>query len=230
MHSQPSTPNESRKSFSSNPLRQKMFKTNLLISTVHGFQASLLLISRGETAATQPDVDFMMRYRPAGRFVIEPSAPSALTIAQTVALQTSDRAAESSGIPSAAVKSKNGDPAEVKGSKVEPVSFRPGRLDARVDVDTPTGVRPADADLTLDALLERQRRVPLPDIDGFRSRGSRVGQTAFEGRCQRSYRPWALAGGVGSVNAYGLYTRRGAPAPRASVRPAVRSAARAPSP
>jgi hypothetical protein len=147
------------------PITAKASQTNLLISTAHGFQASLLLISRGENAGTQPNVDFMMRYRPAGKFVIEPSAPSAL-IAQTVALQTSDRVAESSGIPSAAVKSKNGDPAEVKGSKVEPVAFRPGGLDARVDTDTPTGVRPADADLTLDALLERQRRAPLPDLFG----------------------------------------------------------------
>ena len=69
------------------PITAKASQTNLLISTAHGYQANLLLISRGETAGTQPDVDFMMRYRPAGRFVIEPSAPSA-SIAQTVALQS----------------------------------------------------------------------------------------------------------------------------------------------
>src|SRR5271157_4615728 len=110
------------------PITAKAAQTNLLISTAHGYQANLLLISRGEAAETQPDVDFMMRYRPAGRFVIEPSAPS-LSIAQTVALPTSGQA-----------------PA------------------------TPAEVRPAaqnaDAALGFDALLERQRRAPLPTLYG----------------------------------------------------------------
>jgi hypothetical protein len=78
----------------------------------------------------------MMRYRPAGRFVIEPSAPS-LSIAQTVALPTSGQTAEPPKIPSPA---------------------------------TPSDVRPAaqsaDAALGLDALLERQRRAPLPALYG----------------------------------------------------------------
>src|ERR1700683_2782641 len=74
------------------PITAKASQTNLLISTVHGYQANLLLISRGE-AAGQPNVDFMMRYRPAGRFVIDPSAPS-VSIAQTVVLPTPEQAAE----------------------------------------------------------------------------------------------------------------------------------------
>ena len=65
------------------PVTAKASQTNLLISTAHGYQANLLLISRGESSGTRPNVDFMMRYRPAGRFVIEPSAPS-VSIAQTV--------------------------------------------------------------------------------------------------------------------------------------------------
>src|SRR6202050_2483533 len=75
------------------PITAKAAQTNLLISTVHGYQANLLLISRGEAAGAQPNVDFMMRYRPAGRFVIEPSAPS-VAIAQTVVLPTPEQAAE----------------------------------------------------------------------------------------------------------------------------------------
>jgi hypothetical protein len=122
------------------PITAKAVQTDLLISTAHGYQASLLLISRGE-AATKPDVDFMMRYRPVGRFVIEPSAPSA-SIAQTVALQSSDHA-EPPGIPSA-VPSKAGTLAE---------AVRPAKQDA-------------ETDLGLDALLERQRRAPLPDLSG----------------------------------------------------------------
>jgi hypothetical protein len=118
------------------PITAKAVQTNLLISTAHGYQANLLLISRGEAAGTQPGVDFIMRYRPAGRFVIEPSAPS-LSIAQTVALPTSGQMAAPPKIPSPA---------------------------------TPSDVRPAgqnaDAALGFDALLERQRRAPLPALYG----------------------------------------------------------------
>jgi hypothetical protein len=118
------------------PITAKAAQTNLLISTAHGYQANLLLISRGESTGAQPDVDFMMRYRLAGRFVIEPSAPS-LSIAQTVALPTSGQMAEPPKIPSPA---------------------------------TPSDVRPAaqnaDAALGIDALLERQRRAPLPALYG----------------------------------------------------------------
>jgi hypothetical protein len=150
------------------PITAKASQTNLLISTAHGYQASLLLISRGDTAGTQPDVDFMMRYRPTGRFVIEPSAPSA-SIAQTVALQASDRLAQAPGAATT-VPPKNGSPADLKQSTVELASFKPGRLEAPVDTGTPAGVRPvkrdADADLDLNALLERQRRAPLPDLYG----------------------------------------------------------------
>jgi hypothetical protein len=148
------------------PITAKASQTNLLISTAHGYQANLLLISRGETAGTQPDVDFMMRYRPVGRFVIEPSAPSA-SIAQTVALQTSDRLVATPGA-SPTVPPKNGSPADVPRSTVEPASFKLGKLEA--PVGTPARVRSAkqdaDADLGLDALLERQRRAPLPDLYG----------------------------------------------------------------
>ena len=56
------------------PITVKTSQTNLLITTANGHQANLLLISRGETGAgTKPDIDFMMRYQPAGKFVIEPS-------------------------------------------------------------------------------------------------------------------------------------------------------------
>src|SRR5581483_8250473 len=59
------------------PITQKATQTNLIVSTIRGYQANLLLISRGEHAGTQPTVDFMMRYRPASRFVIDQSTPSA---------------------------------------------------------------------------------------------------------------------------------------------------------
>jgi hypothetical protein len=139
------------------PITAKVAQTNLLISTVHGYQANLLLISHGESAG-QPNVDFMMGYRPAGRFVIEPSAPS-VSIAQTVVLPTSDQAAE----PPARSTGANR-------STIERASFNPGRIATAPDTGSPAEVRPAaqnaDAASGLDALLERQRLAPLPALYG----------------------------------------------------------------
>ncbi len=151
------------------PITAKASQTNLLISTAHGYQANLLLISRGEAAGTQPDVDFMMRYRPAGKFVIEPSAPS-VSVAQTVALPTSDRIAEPPGILSPTTQPKTRTPPDTNRATVEPASFDAGRIDAAADTGGPVGIRPTtrndDGGLGLDALLERQRQAPLPDLYG----------------------------------------------------------------
>ena len=140
------------------PITTKASQTNLLITTARGYQASLLLISRGESARAQPDVDFMMRYRPAGKFVIEPSAPS-VSIAQTVALPTSSQIVEPVGSATGGSR-----------STVERVSFGPGRVDAPANPGAPAGVRPstqnADAGLGLDALLARQSLAPLPALYG----------------------------------------------------------------
>ena len=73
------------------PITVKTTQTNLLITTANGHQANLLLISRGEPGAgSKPDIDFMMRYQPVGKFIIEPTYPSAL-VARTTSL---DRAVE----------------------------------------------------------------------------------------------------------------------------------------
>ena len=133
------------------PITAKAAQTNLLISTGYGYQASLLLISRGESAGTHPQVDFVMRYRPAGRFVIEPSAPS-LSIAQTVALPTSSQAVEPPGTSRGAGR-----------STIEHISVIPGKNGTLADVGTSEGVPSA---LGLDTLLERQRRAPLPALYG----------------------------------------------------------------
>jgi hypothetical protein len=69
------------------PVTAKPSQTNLLISTVRGHQASVLLISRGELAPNERlAVDFLVSSRAARRFLIEPSDyPSAL-IAETASL------------------------------------------------------------------------------------------------------------------------------------------------
>jgi len=68
------------------PLTAKPAETNLLVSTTKGHQVSLLLISRGETKNEQQPVDLLLRYKPAGRFLVEPADyPSAL-VAETASL------------------------------------------------------------------------------------------------------------------------------------------------
>ncbi|MHB8656187.1 MAG: hypothetical protein ACYDA9_20210 [Terriglobia bacterium] len=65
-------------------LTPKPAETNLLISTTHGHEVSLLLICRGEQKSTAPaTVDFLLKYKPAHGFLIEPDGPSSF-VAQTV--------------------------------------------------------------------------------------------------------------------------------------------------
>ena len=67
------------------PITPKAAQTNLLISSTRGLQASLLLISRGEPKEEgQPAVDFLMRYKPAGQFMIQPADSPSAVIPQTI--------------------------------------------------------------------------------------------------------------------------------------------------
>jgi hypothetical protein len=151
------------------PTTTKAAQTNLLISTVHGYQASVLLISPGESTGSQQNVDFMMRYRPAGRFVIEPSAPS-VAIAQTVVLPTADQIAEPPGLRSPGAQPRIGTPIGAARPTVERASFNPEKIVASADTGAQADARPtapnADAALGLDALLDRQRQAPLPALYG----------------------------------------------------------------
>src|SRR5579863_6266053 len=64
-------------------LTLKPAETNLLISTNHGHEVSLLLICRGEQKSTAPaTVDFLLKYKPAHGFLIAPESPSSF-VAQT---------------------------------------------------------------------------------------------------------------------------------------------------
>src|SRR5215813_14603452 len=69
------------------PITAKPAQSNLLISTTRGLQVSLLLVSRGEPKGDQgADIDFLMRYKPSGQFLVQPAdAPSAL-VPQTVSV------------------------------------------------------------------------------------------------------------------------------------------------
>jgi hypothetical protein len=72
------------------PITAKPAQTNLLITTTRGHQASILVISRGEQkTAEQPPVDFLLRYQPAGRFLIQQADVPSGTVAETAALTDS---------------------------------------------------------------------------------------------------------------------------------------------
>src|SRR2546422_3485661 len=67
------------------PITPKVAQTNLLISSTRGLQTSLLLVSRGELKEEgQPWVDFLMRYKPAGQFLIQPADSPSPVIPQTI--------------------------------------------------------------------------------------------------------------------------------------------------
>jgi hypothetical protein len=71
------------------PITPKAAQSNLLISSTRGLQASLLLISRGETEEKeQSAVDFLMRYRPAGQFIIRQTDSPSVVVPQTVAVSS----------------------------------------------------------------------------------------------------------------------------------------------
>jgi hypothetical protein len=145
------------------PITEKAAQTNLLISTSHGHQANLLLISQGDTASARPNVDFVMRYRPAGRFIVEPSVPSA-SVAQTVAL--TDTAPEKSAAPpvrpNATAAAHSDNPAG------QTVSFSLGGKPVAKAEES--GIQPqthsADPSLDLAGLLRRQEQAPLPLLYG----------------------------------------------------------------
>ena len=127
-------------------LTDKPAETNLLISTTHGREASLLLVSRGEQKSNDPEnVDLLLNYKPAKGFLIEPDYPSAL-VAKTVEIGSPGAGAVSATLETA---SKGGTATDVK--QVSLVAADPP------DAPAPTG---------LDELLARQERSPLPPLYG----------------------------------------------------------------
>ncbi len=134
------------------PITVKATETNLLITTLQGYQASLLLISQGEPAVgIKPDIDFMMRYRPAGKFIIDPSYPSAV-VARTASLDGAPEPEKARGqAPSRSIAAA---PASTAGAPEVLVSHKA------------SDPRPTEPGLGLDVLLERQRQAPLPVLYG----------------------------------------------------------------
>src|SRR5947209_12573459 len=82
------------------PITPKVAQTNLLISSTRGLQTSLLLVSRGELKEEgQPSVDFLMRYTPAGQFLIQPADSPSAAIPQTVTVGSKARVPFGAALP-----------------------------------------------------------------------------------------------------------------------------------
>ena len=135
------------------PITTKAAQTNLLISTTRGLQASVLLVSRGETKEEgQPAVDFLMRYKPAGQFIIQPADSPSTMIPQTITVGSTATVSSASDLSAPVV------PASLTARGVS--KGRPASLPTAAANSTKLD-RPA-----LDDLLDRQRRAPLPVLYG----------------------------------------------------------------
>lgn len=128
---------------------KKPAETNLLISTAYGHEASLLVISQGESQP-RPSVDFLVRYETGGGFLIERSAyPSAL-VGETL----------EAGQP--APVSLPDSPPTNPSSDVTPAALSPADL-LKEAPDPPANGASRGG---LDELLNRQERAPLPELYG----------------------------------------------------------------
>jgi len=126
-------------------LTTKPAETNLLISTARGHELCMLLVSRLEE--TRPGVDFLVNYRPERSFIIEPSALS-VGVAETVPVQASPLEATATGTSHPGIPS----------SLSNPVPLGPSEVSNKTPIATRFN--------TLDELLRRQRRAPLPKLYG----------------------------------------------------------------
>src|SRR5215472_9363983 len=125
------------------PITSKPAQSNLLISTTRGLQVSLLLVSRGEPKGDQEaDIDFLMRYKPSGQFIVQPAESLSAVVPQTASLTN---AALGSVPPKASVP-------------VVPIGLKTGVSGSEGAIPQVVA-NTTKAELTaLDDLLERQRR------------------------------------------------------------------------
>jgi hypothetical protein len=138
-------------------LTERGSETNLLVSTIHGRQFSFLLVNRG-TVVTSPKVDFLVQYKPAGSFLVEPEIVPFPLVGQTATIEKPGTAAST---PFANTEA----PAQLL-----PTVFNQNAAEA-------TAIR-AEVTLkqsgSLDDLLQRQEKAPLPVLYGERIEGENV--------------------------------------------------------
>ena len=141
-------------------LTERSTETNLLISSVRGRQFSLLLVSRGIGAAPAK-VDFLVQYKPAGSFLVEPDAVPFPLVGQTAPLVKVQPIATS-----AAANSTDGQPS------FTPTAFALTAPNGPNSVSEPVTSQPAPK--SLEGLLRRQQAAPLPVLYGERMQGENV--------------------------------------------------------
>ena len=135
-------------------LRERNAETNLLISSIHGRQFSLLLISTGSTTAPQK-VDFLLQYKPAASFLVEPEIVSFPLVGETRAINGRPRPVDMT-TGSARTQRSSEAMAVPTASWSGTVNTHPEALTTQPTLSS------------LDALLERQKAAPLPTMYGER--------------------------------------------------------------
>jgi hypothetical protein len=135
-------------------LTERTAETNLLISSIHGRQFSLLLISRA--GATGPEkIDFLLQYKPAMSFVIEPGIVPFPLVGQTKAINVQPSHVD--------MRIEGEDRSRSGNGAVVPTALPTNTADRHAQA-LPSVATPA----SLDVLLQRQESAPLPTMYGER--------------------------------------------------------------
>jgi hypothetical protein len=133
-------------------LTERTSETNLLVSTIHGRQFSFLLVNRG-TVATRPNVDFLLQYKTAKSFMVEPDIVPFPLIGQTASVEKS--------MPPVSDVAKTRSEATTQ--------ILPTAWNASPTVGTHIEAEKSlKQSASLDDLLERQKMAPLPVLYGQR--------------------------------------------------------------
>ena len=140
-------------------LTERSAETNLLISSIHGRQFSLLLVSRG-SISSPANVDFLLQYKPAASFLVEPDVVPFPFVGQTtpVAKAESNRSRATTSIE--------------KHPRFLPTGFV-ANASSETNVGPAPGVNQVQT-ASLDDLLERQKNAPLPTLYGERIEAENV--------------------------------------------------------
>src|SRR5438552_8502575 len=138
-------------------LTERNAETNLLISSTRGRQFSLLLVNRGSVASA-PRVDFLLQYKRAASFLVEPEIVPFPLIGRTTPIIKAE--------PVSGSTAKTG---ADKQPPFVPTTFpvnAPETTNVQAEA-VPTQPRA----MSLDDLLERQENAPLPTMYGQRIEG-----------------------------------------------------------
>src|SRR5438309_228310 len=138
-------------------LTERNAETNLLISSTRGRQFSLVLVNRSSVAIS-PQVDFLLQYKPAASFLVEPQIVPFPLIGQTTPITKSEPVSGGTAKPDAN-----------KQPSFAPTTF-PVKAIERAKVQAEALPRQPRA-MSMDDLLERQENAPLPTMYGQRIEG-----------------------------------------------------------